>query len=1171
MSSNPPTRPAPSKDHTQLLQARLQQPAALPSRSDVLNVTVPAKKAQILAAQQAAQQSQQPRLNPLPIYAPQKQPEVHHEIPPSLQEVSAHRPRSGQVEPLPLSSTRAVLPDLPDLQLNRNKPLPDVRRSSAPVDSLILDPTDEAIRQLRGASMPEIVKYIRLNGQRVGFLYLARNGDKSSSDYHSYNLRVSPHEKIDQSDFFTLSDKGMTHVHNGHSEFTPLDVWEKEYGDFHRLRQFRSFKQFRMWKAFAVWRKNLVTSRMIDRSAKLQDSLFIVNNEMRAALIEARALCINLTSTNLCSINRTLTYTLVEFIEAQHQKVHSSIARLVEFRTSIKDLVLRACSQSLIQSGFDDDEPASGNQDRSMSMSDAEAPVMTYTEQAAKRAHCFRISHFIRLIDYLVANTLQSLAVDSTAALQQHIDHIMTAADELERKAQLEAEEDAKKAAEIEAAKQAAKGDKHGSHPAHDPEASAPATVYARKHRKHAFNPHDEGDFVPMFKIEFKLDNQQFAFEPNMDAFTSSLQNIVQTFQDSVAEVDGLLFDDAFNPFTRPTINKRAEILIGSEPFSLASILEDDTKLHSIIDSVVHQVEAMFTKCNNYASSLEKFREMVAENAALDVEWVRNTDHAPSFFADSLAKYKDMYAQACSLDTAAEVGAMLIDCNTLKNEVMPSPLRCLEVIQEVLPKNAALKNKESLAKIDDAVYKLEFEPSTTLEYVNSINFISGIEQTMIGIEEQVKTVTELFELVDRFEIQVNPEELANYQTLRNAIVRLRDAVKKRVEERDKLINRFCDELDKDISNLGTEVLTLRNDAQSDIIFNPNADLEQVLAFMDKLTERVTSLIDRSSQFKAYQKSFGVEITKFTALEETAAEIRSKKLVWESVRDWSKLSVQWSTMPFETIDADDMSSQVNRMIKQVYTLQKSLPPNEVIPGLQVKIEKMKDHLPLITDLRNPSLKSRHWEKIDQVVGQTLPHDETFTITLLDELEIWKHKEAMQEISSGASSEAALEVMLKKVEDAWKKMEMPVLPNRDSKDVFILGAIDVVQALLDDSQVNIATIAGSRHVGPIKPRIDEWQRQLNLFSETLEEWLNCQRSWLYLESIFGAPDIQRQLPDEAKKFLEVDKSFKDAMRKTVRAILHNTTDTHHLVGCVSQCNSCRLYPWIPRNVSEKQQIA
>ncbi len=106
---------------------------------------------------------------------------------------------------------------------------------------------------------------------------------------------------------------------------------------------------------------------------------------------------------------------------------------------------------------------------------------------------------------------------------------------------------------------------------------------------------------------------------------------------------------------------------------------------------------------------------------------------------------------------------------------------------------------------------------------------------------------------------------------------------------------------------------------------------------------------------------------------------------------------------------------------------------------------------------------------------------------------------------------------------------MLPHKDSKDVFILGGTDDIQQNLDDSNINISTIASSRHVGPIKPRVEEWQRNLDLFGKTLDAWLTCQRSWLYLESIFSAPDIVKQLPSEAKMFANVDKSWKDIMRK------------------------------------------
>lgn len=42
-------------------------------------------------------------------------------------------------------------------------------------------------------------------------------------------------------------------------------------------------------------------------------------------------------------------------------------------------------------------------------------------------------------------------------------------------------------------------------------------------------------------------------------------------------------------------------------------------------------------------------------------------------------------------------------------------------------------------------------------------------------------------------------------------------------------------------------------------------------------------------------------------------------------------------------------------------------------------------------------------------------------------------------------------------------------------------------------------------------------------------------MYLESIFSAPDIQRQLPSEAKSFMALDKSFKDIMRKVQKVPL------------------------------------
>jgi dynein heavy chain len=68
-------------------------------------------------------------------------------------------------------------------------------------------------------------------------------------------------------------------------------------------------------------------------------------------------------------------------------------------------------------------------------------------------------------------------------------------------------------------------------------------------------------------------------------------------------------------------------------------------------------------------------------------------------------------------------------------------------------------------------------------------------------------------------------------------------------------------------------------------------------------------------------------------------------------------------------------------------------------------------------------------------------------------------------------------------------------------------------------------GTRFVQEIRPQVEEWEKRLVLISDIIDEWLTCQRNWMYLENIFNAPDIQKQLPLETAKFMVVDKFFRD----------------------------------------------
>jgi dynein heavy chain len=64
------------------------------------------------------------------------------------------------------------------------------------------------------------------------------------------------------------------------------------------------------------------------------------------------------------------------------------------------------------------------------------------------------------------------------------------------------------------------------------------------------------------------------------------------------------------------------------------------------------------------------------------------------------------------------------------------------------------------------------------------------------------------------------------------------------------------------------------------------------------------------------------------------------------------------------------------------------------------------------------------------------------------------------------------------------------------------------------MSLQTMAGSRFVAVVREDVDIWDAKLNLVSELMDEWLTFQRNWSYLETIFSAPDIQKQMPMESK---------------------------------------------------------
>lgn len=69
--------------------------------------------------------------------------------------------------------------------------------------------------------------------------------------------------------------------------------------------------------------------------------------------------------------------------------------------------------------------------------------------------------------------------------------------------------------------------------------------------------------------------------------------------------------------------------------------------------------------------------------------------------------------------------------------------------------------------------------------------------------------------------------------------------------------------------------------------------------------------------------------------------------------------------------------------------------------------------VITYLRNPALRQRHWIKIETILNHKFKPDEEITLEVLENLKCFSYPNELQEVAGQASSEAGLESLLKKV--------------------------------------------------------------------------------------------------------------------------------------------------------------
>ncbi|XP_066905838.1 dynein axonemal heavy chain 6 isoform X4 [Halyomorpha halys] len=950
-------------------------------------------------------------------------------------------------------------------------------------------------RPLKGRLNFGMVLEVMKKDKSSAFYYLKPSFPKESLLYSPFDFMVVDYRECHPHNYYTLSRDGMMHHIKGVATFKSLEYLEMAYNKYNYMRNIELFQKCLCFKLFRQWKKYIGLLKVQSRVAELDEIFLFKREDLRNVIFDAKSLCFSLSRLSFFDDSVIEQLTLEEFYDRQLSKNEEIMNKLREAWFLLREMLKLACYSNFKSNGFSlevkERQKSTRDTLQIMMSGISTMDVRPVYEHYRKKQECISISKTIRMVDYLVHFMLHSVLKNSieclNATLKKHTGYLY---------------------------------EKFLDSPW---ELNEPLS-----------KPRKTKPMYPMFLIDLQPneDLTRLIFEPQSSEWITAFKSILELWTKSVESFEPFSDEDIYLPFIRPIIGGLQEpALIGTAP-KLHNLLENDYILEALKEHVVLVISKNIQIVFHFIGRLQNFAIFYKMNVELEPENVR-AERDVNKFRFWLRDYEDKLYKLNKLLSEQDIGLFFLTMNNFKKMCIPICQYMQSVLKTALPEITTDMLNYYMDMITNILNILQNEPKSAQNFVELMEVIRRHHSREENFEDTIQYVREVFNMTPEFGLDFLPENvIQTYMDIcDNVVVIYKLADTLHDNERD-IIIRFLKKVEDEETVLRDNVERIREEAEDPSFLSPKTDLIDIEIGLQDLLDRLQEQAQALNKCRECRKALKVAIERYEFLDEAMTQVKLKQRLWENVVQWDDIVHEWENANFETLNADEIQQTIGKYLKNLIQFEKNFPPNQIVPNLREKVEAMKDKLPVINNLLNPNVKRRHWLLLEKILNCKFLPDEVKTLKKLEELGMFNYPEVIADLSAQASSESALEGLLKKVEDAWKSLEFTVVPYKDAKDVYMLSALEEINTILDETHINLSTISSSRSVGPIKPKVDEWNEKVELFSKTLEEWTNCQTNWLYLEPIFSAPDIQRQLPNEAKMFLIVDKSYKNIMRNTYK---------------------------------------
>ncbi|TWW56799.1 Dynein heavy chain 7, axonemal [Takifugu flavidus] len=521
---------------------------------------------------------------------------------------------------------------------------------------------------------------------------------------------------------------------------------------------------------------------------------------------------------------------------------------------------------------------------------------------------------------------------------------------------------------------------------------------------------------LPIFRMSLTFDDEKMEIYPTTQDLEATVIEILAIMTNTLQKVQVVF------PWLAQESPSYVDVKLADHVLAWA---------HNIVKTTV--CKNLEEPAQHFQNYVDKYSWLVDGTAQAQVELFINEEHSFEEYTEKVQEFQALSKEILSLPAKAYFTMIHLDCEELKQGLAKKAKNYAEKLLEMVitsHQQQTLQICVDFETIRDTALKPLENTNDIIELIDYINYTKtqGIPELKEKIQEVYCRLFYLCEVhtFERDEMELNakvfiwPEKILSVFEFCDEVIET--AKEKEMDELLAKRGRLRVQLEKVLRRI-TEFPFF---SELDMVQQYLADVKAVQKLLQDCEQEIV-FVNREEDFYNLDQTAYPEVNVIR----NSTDIYHKLFAF--ILNWQHTESRWMDGSFLDLDGESMGVKVDEFLREIFNMLKFFQQREKKAALEMEklvkdakqqsteadpkaqesptihlcltviawVKEFKDHIPLVSILCNPGIRSRHWEQMSEIVGFDLTPDSSTTLRKVLKRNLAPYLEQFDSISSVAS--------------------------------------------------------------------------------------------------------------------------------------------------------------------------